>query len=170
MHDFDLLQMLLGPLDVYEAQLLANHSQIIDAASVSLRSKESVKVTVEVDWFSPQRKRELEWFTPEASVYLDFISQTCRIVGRDLSDISSRLDLSCERFDTYQQISIPVRAQDALARQLEAFLQLLNGEKHGLAVADELVGPVAMVEKAHALGHLLDKKKIGVLSLTGLNL
>lgn len=151
-HDFDLLQMLLGPLEVENAQLLESTSSIVDAASVGLRSRESVRVNVEVDWFSPQRKRQLEWFCPEATLHLDFISQTCKVVGGDLSALAQRLDLATNKAQGYDLLDVPVHAGDALALQLADFAAFLRSEPHSLATGEQLVAPVDMVEHTHLRG------------------
>ncbi len=131
-HELDVFRMLLGPLRIRFAQAHAvRQAGIWDCAQVSLESEKGVTGTVQVDWFSPQRRRSIRVIGSEGQALVDYIGQTLELVDKDGT-----------------LTKIPVPKLETLKIQLEQLYFYISGQEHQLATGEQLIESVALVEEA----------------------
>ncbi|MBC7659425.1 MAG: Gfo/Idh/MocA family oxidoreductase [Chitinophagaceae bacterium] len=150
-HELDLFRMLLGPIEiVHGVGHSTQESGIYDAAEISVRSKKGVTGTVHVNWLTPQRMRSIRVTGSQGLCLVDYIAQTCELFGHDLQAKSTAFSGFEWKRDAQglESLSVPVIAKESLKEQLDQLHLYLNGAQHTLAVFDELIESVALVEQA----------------------
>lgn len=136
-HELDVFRMLLGPLTLRYAVGHAKkqaEAGIWDLGQISLLSRSGVSGTIDIDWFSPQRRRSIRVIGTEAQAQVNYIEQSLEVIGAD-----------------GQLRSLPVAKVETLKVQLDQLHRYLSGESHQLATGAELIESVALVEEAQRL-------------------
>ncbi len=152
-HELDLFRMLLGPLQiVHGVGHSTQTSGIFDAAEISVRSQQGVTGTVHVNWLTPQRLRSIRVTGSEGLCLVDYIAQTCEVIGPNLKAKATSLGDLPWKAETpgFDSAFVPVIPKESLKEQLDQLHRYLRGESHVLAVGDELIESVALVEQAEA--------------------
>lgn len=134
-HELDVFRMLLGPLTIVSSRGRAlRQPGIWDFGHVCLESAAGVSGSVEVDWFSPQRRRLIRVVGSEGQALVDYIRQSLEIVGPD-----------------GQVSELAVQKVETLKVQLDQLYRYLHGQAYQLATGEQLIESVALVEEAQRL-------------------
>lgn len=134
-HDLDILRLLLGPLRVEGAVCHETRGRC-DTAEVSLVSERGATATVHVDWIAPVKARTLRVTCERGAVFLDYVAQTCAVVGEDR-----------------ERRELPVCRVEPLTEQLRAFGDYVRtGHPGSLATVGDGIAAVALAERAAMMG------------------
>lgn len=152
-HELDVFRNLLGPIKVVNGiGHCVRNSDIYDTAEISIRSEGGATGTVHVNWLTPQRMRSIRVTGTDGVCLVDYIAQTCEVYGLGIEDRAKKTQFeSLQWMHDTQNIAhakIPVIAKESLKEQLDQLHLYLNGEAHILAIEDELIESVALVEQA----------------------
>lgn len=155
-HELDVFRMLLGPLEVIHTIGHATQkNKIYDAAEIIVRAESGATGSVHVNWLTPQRLRSIRVTGTEGVCHVDYIQQTCELVGLNIKDRSQNFEGIVWNVDVQglEKGLVPVVKEEPLKLQLSALHHYLKGESHHLAVGDELIESVALVERAEAFAN-----------------
>ncbi len=152
-HELDVFRNLLGPIQIVSG---VGHdirsSGIFDTAEVGIRSAKGVTGTVHINWLTPQRMRSIRVTGSEGVCLVDYIAQTCEVYGMGLAERIANSDFASVSVthDTQNiaHAKIPVVPKESLKEQLDQLCLYLADKPHVLAIGDELIESVALVEQA----------------------
>lgn len=155
-HELDVFRMLLGPLDVVHTIGHATQkNKIYDAAEIIVRAESGATGSIHVNWLTPQRLRSIRVTGTEGVCHVDYINQTCELVGLNIKDRSQRFHDIVWSVDAQgiERGLVPITKEEPLKLQLSALYRYLKGESHHLAVDAELIESVSLVERAEAFAN-----------------
>jgi UDP-N-acetylglucosamine 3-dehydrogenase len=153
-HDIDILRMLVGDVSVCAA---VTHSTlqhgVVDTAEVLLRAASGPTASLHVNWVTPTKIRTIRVTGSKAVCFVDYILQTCTVVGGGLLSEKRAESLSFvelqESYRSPDRIELGVRKEEPLAAQLRAVLAALRGEPStGVCDGEASSVAVEVVEEA----------------------
>ena len=166
-HDFDILSMFCGPIELAQATAAAlKQSSIIDIFDATLRSRESFG-HVSCDWYSPERRREAQLMFTRGNLVMNYLDQT--VTGFLAKELwSDWLNLDLKEFELSHFFGLPkstvatlsecndkcwkldLRAPkiNALDVQWIEFQKLLQKQPSRLATNEQLIASVSLAERA----------------------
>ena len=151
-HDLDLMRETFGEIELLGAQgKCVRDSEIVDCAGIQLKTSSGVSLGVNANWFSPHRLREWEIIGSESFLMIDFLTQSCRLTGKDLTAKLEELDLppstnnSNDYFDDY---SFAADTKPPLERQLDEWHKHLAGQSSIMATGAEALEMIRICEQA----------------------
>jgi len=77
-HDFDLLNQLIGPLDIRRVVRRELEGAVV-FASIGLHAYPDVDGEIRISWIDLEKRRELDFYGSEASMHVDLISQSLKL-------------------------------------------------------------------------------------------
>lgn len=152
-HDLDIFQLLLGPLQVLAATgHCTTLSGIIDTADITTKSQDGITASCHVNWHSPHKLRTIRITGTRSVCELDMISKTCSVYSSQAIELSN----PDHPYSTIEnpncfQVNYEVEARDALRYQLGQWSRLLKGQDHVLATEQELIDSVRLANEAISL-------------------
>jgi UDP-N-acetylglucosamine 3-dehydrogenase len=155
-HDFDVLRSMLGPLRI-SASICHSTVQegICDTAEILLSGATGTSATVHVNWVTPTKIRTIRVTGTRAVLFVDYILQTCTMVGGNLLDTrmeqSAPFDRLVELYKNTDRIEFGVQKQEPLRVQLEQFYTLLTeGTPGNLCMGAEASAALLLAQRAFA--------------------
>ena len=153
-HDLDVLRSLIGSLKLEASVCHATvQAGICDTAEILLSSAAGVSATVHVNWITPTKIRSIRVTGTRAVCFVDYILQTCTLVGGDLLrtqvDQSSGFEQLLEMYKNTDRIEFGIKKEEPLKVQLEQFYQLISGGEAGeLCLGADASRAVLLAERA----------------------
>ncbi len=151
-HELDVFRMLLGPLQVMHSVGHSTHIKgILDTAEILVTGRGGATGSVHVNWLSPQRLRSIRVTGSEAVCTVDYIAQSCEISGLNLQAKAKPTVpelVWAESNGPLDRAFLPIEKQETLKIQLDQMFRYMNGREHFLAVNEQLIESVQLVEVA----------------------
>jgi UDP-N-acetylglucosamine 3-dehydrogenase len=149
-HELDVFRMLLGPLQVLHSVGHSTHiNGILDTAEILVSGRGGATGSVHVNWLSPQRLRSIRVTGSEAVCTVDYIAQSCEISGLNLQEKAKPIVpelVWSESNGPLDRAFLPIEKQETLKIQLDQMFSYMNGREHFLAIHEQLIESVQLVE------------------------
>lgn len=151
-HELDVFRMLLGPLQILHSVGHSTHLKgIFDTAEILVAGRGGATGSVHVNWLTPQRLRHIRVTGSEAVCTVDYIAQTCEISGIGLRERVGEMLPELIWLDAggaLDRALLPVEKQETLKIQLDQLCRYMSGREHHLAINEQLVESVQLIEEA----------------------
>jgi UDP-N-acetylglucosamine 3-dehydrogenase len=157
-HDVDVLRTFVGPLRL-EAALC--HSTwkpgVYDTAEIFVSGASGASASIHVNWVTPTKIRGIRVTGTKGVVFVDYILQTCELLGGQLLRATEPSSSSFENIQEHYRISDRVQfgiaKEEPLRVQHAQFLKWLEGGEPGdLCLVRAAYAAVVVAERAMALG------------------
>ena len=163
-HDIDVLRSLLGPLQIVASCCHRSlNRKLFDTAEILLRNRSGTSASVHVNWITPTKIRNLRVAGTKGVCFLDYILQSCVLLGGNLLSPPESLRTDFEGLlDQYQnsdRIEFGVKQEEPLRIQLYQFARQLRGLNSKLCSGIDGLAAVALAEQALRAS---SNKKIGM--------
>lgn len=153
-HDIDVVRSIAGPMRL-EASVCHStvKEDVYDTAEILLAAKGGASATVHVNWITPTKLRSVRVTGTRGVCFVDYILQTCELMGGNLLDQrlpeSAEFERLLEMYKTTDRIQFGVRKEEPLKVQLEQFYQLVTrGEPGEICLGDDASRAVQLAERA----------------------
>jgi UDP-N-acetylglucosamine 3-dehydrogenase len=158
-HDIDLLRSMVGRLRLESSICHSTWREgVDDTAEIFLRAADSgASASVHVNWITPTKIRGVRVTGTKGVCFVDYILQTCELVGgsllRQLEPQSTSFEVLLEHYRAGDRIVFGVPKQEPLRAQLLQLHKLIrDGEQGELASGRDALAAVLLAERACAQG------------------
>ena len=156
-HDLDVLNILAGPLKLRSSicHNTFDHSYY-DTAQLLLSNDKGSSASVHVNWVTPTKIRTLRVTGSKGVARVDYILQTCKVVGGELIKKNPRQEFNfndvISDYMNSDQIEFGVTKREPLLVQADELYNQLSIGKSQLCTAEEGSKIVNLAEMAIAMG------------------
>jgi UDP-N-acetylglucosamine 3-dehydrogenase len=153
-HDIDVLRSLVGPVRLEHSICHVTWREgVFDTAEIILAAGTGASATVHVNWVTPTKIRSIRVTGTRGVCFVDYMTQTCELLGGSLLKPSEPVDLSYaglqELYRTTDRIQFGVRKEEPLRAQAAQFHRFLTqGEVGELATGSDALAAVLVAERA----------------------
>jgi UDP-N-acetylglucosamine 3-dehydrogenase len=157
-HDIDVLRNLLGALKVEHSMCHGTWREgVVDTAEILLAAGSGASATVHVNWITPTKIRTIRVTGSRGVCLVDYILQTCELLGGSLLESPEPLDTSFdalrESYRATDRIQFGVQRVEPLRAQTEQFRTLLAGGEVGdICTGRDALAAVLLAERALEVG------------------
>ncbi len=134
-HAFDLVRYLLGDIAQVQARIFnVQDIPVEDTAQISCRLQSGVNGTIDISWSNPVSSQNyLEIYAQEGTIMLDF----------------DGLSYKFKTWDQWKRIPNQATAKQAFNRQLDHFVDAINGKTPSVTVMQDGIAAQSLIEKAY---------------------
>jgi UDP-N-acetylglucosamine 3-dehydrogenase len=156
-HDLDVLCLLAGPLKL-RSSICHNtlDKSSYDTAQLLLSNDKGSSASVHVNWITPTKIRTLRVTGSKGVARVDYILQTCRVVGGEMIKKGPRQEFNftdvINDYMNTDQIEFGVAKREPLLVQADEMYNYLSIGRCNLATAEEGAKIVNLAEMAIAMG------------------
>jgi UDP-N-acetylglucosamine 3-dehydrogenase len=127
-HDLDVVALITGgPLKLLVARGgMAVSNDELDYATLAVESA-GCAVSLEVNWITPVKLRQLTITGTHCYCHLDYIKQTARFAPGRTFDATATYEALLAQYVDGTMIDLPVKKREPLARELQVFLDGVRG-------------------------------------------
>lgn len=156
-HDLDVLSLFTGPLKL-RASICHNtyDHNLPDTAQLLLTNESGVSAAVHVNWITPTKIRTLRVTGTKGVARVDYILQTCKVVGGNLLKRSHRTEFKfsdvVQDYINMDQIEFGVDKSEPLLVQANQIHEYLSVGQCDLCNAEQASQIVNLAEMAITLG------------------
>ncbi len=140
-HDLDAMRHVLGSevTHLYCQTRTGVRTEYEDALSAVLRFENGVSASLDVNWLTPFKVRELSILADGGMLTLDYIHQEL-FLYREVGQPAEWVDPTAVRANPGAATKLPVARREPLLAELEAFVQAVSrGEEPSLSCEDAIV-------------------------------
>jgi UDP-N-acetylglucosamine 3-dehydrogenase len=147
-HDLDIVRYILGSevTHLYCQTRTGVRTQYEDAILALLRFENEVSASLDVNWLSPIKVRELTILAEGGMLTLDYINQEL-FLYQDVSQPSGWVDPAALRVSAEAVNKLPVRKKEPLLAELEAFVDAVWRNQPPALSCDDAVVALHLAEK-----------------------
>lgn len=152
-HDFDVLNYLVGPMQVIAAvgsQAWADG--IVDTAEILAKNSKGMSASLHVNWITPTKIRTLRVTGEKGVCFVDYILQSCTLFGGNLlkTNPSGEFDFHSliHEYQNTDRVEFGVKKEEPLKIQLVEFLKAIRGKKSLLCSHEDAVFAVSAAQDA----------------------
>lgn len=156
-HDLDVINVIAGPIKLRSSvchKTLDNSYP--DTAHLLLSSATGSSASVHVNWITPTKIRSLEVTGSLGFARVDYILQTCKVIGGNITNRKERTDFTfvdvISDYMSSDQIEFGVIKREPLLIQAEEFYSFLSTGSCRLCTAEEGAKTVELAEMAITFG------------------
>jgi UDP-N-acetylglucosamine 3-dehydrogenase len=153
-HDIDVLRSLVGPVRLEHSMCHVTWREgVFDTAEIFLASGTGASATVHVNWVTPTKIRSIRVTGTRGVCFVDYMLQTCELLGGSLLKPSEPVDLSVEGiqelYRTTDRIQFGVQKVEPLRAQAAQFHRFLTaGDAGELSTGNDALAAVLIAERA----------------------
>ena len=153
-HDIDVLRSLAGPVRFEASRSHSTvHTDIYDTAEIFLSTGGGASAALHVNWVTPTKIRTIRVTGTRGVVFVDFILQTCEMMGGRLLQPVQQDHFGFERLrEMYQasdRIDFGIHKEEPLKAQLRQFAQLLaTGDSGELCLGKDALSALLIAERS----------------------
>jgi UDP-N-acetylglucosamine 3-dehydrogenase len=157
-HDIDVLRSLLGPLKLEHSICHVTWKDgVFDTAEIFLGAGSGATAAVHVNWITPTKIRSIRVTGTRGVCFVDYILQTCELLGGSLLERSapqsSSFEAIHEMYRATDRIQFGVQRVEPLRAQAEQFREFLaTGEVGELCTGKDALAAVLLAERAMHAG------------------
>jgi UDP-N-acetylglucosamine 3-dehydrogenase len=153
-HDIDVFRALAGRAHV-EASIshCTMRPDVHDTAEILLSSESGASATIHVNWITPSKLRSIRVTGTRAVCFVDYILQTCELLGGNLLKANMPQSASFERllelYRSTDKITFGVQKVEPLRAQASQFFAFLEqGDRGELCLGEDAAAAVKLAERA----------------------
>lgn len=152
-HDFDVLNHLVGPMKVVSGIGHQTWKQgIIDTAEIIAKSEKGPSASLHVNWVTPTKIRTLRVTGTKGVCFVDYILQTCTLYGGNLLKEVPANEFNfhslLEDYRNTDRVEFGVKKEEPLKVQLNEFIKAASGRKSELCLHADALYAVQAAESA----------------------
>jgi UDP-N-acetylglucosamine 3-dehydrogenase len=153
-HDIDVLRSMVGPVRLESSMCHSTwRAGTFDTAEILLSAAAGSSATVHVNWITPTKIRSVRVTGTRGVCFVDYILQTCELLGGNLLKRLEPLDSSFRTIqDVYRnsdRIQFGVQKEEPLRVQARQFHQFVTeGAPGELCTGQDAVAAVLLAERA----------------------
>ncbi|MCC6528312.1 MAG: Gfo/Idh/MocA family oxidoreductase [Polyangiaceae bacterium] len=152
-HDLDILRTMVGPVAVHAAMCHSTWKPgVLDTAEILLSSEAGPSASIHVNWVTPTKIRSLRITGTRGVCFVDYMLQTCHMMGGNLLKRRFRDDLDyasfVEEYRSSDRVEFGIAKQEPLRAQLDELHRLLTGQPSEVCAADDAAAAVTCVAEA----------------------
>ncbi len=152
-HDLDILRVLVGPMKVRAALCHSSwRTGVLDTAEILTSNDQGVSASLHVNWITPTKIRTLRVTGTRGVCFVDYILQTCVLMGGSLiqqsPDERFNFETLMENYKTSDRIEFGVKREEPLKVQLDQFYKLITEGQSQICQVEEAAAAVELAEEA----------------------